>query len=164
MRMSGNVTVAPAGSQADLADAKVLFTEYVQWLDLDLTFQDFVKELDSLPGRYAPPAGELLLARNDQGHTIGCVAVRPLLDLDKVCEMKRLYIRPSGRNLGLGRRLINAIVEHATKFGYLEMRLDTLPSRMQEAISLYKRLGFEEIDAYYETPLDETMFLAKKLR
>lgn len=162
--MSNNIMVAPARSQADLADAKALFTEYVQWLDLDLTFQDFIKELDSLPGKYAPPAGELLLARNDQGHTIGCVALRPLLDLEQVCEIKRLYIRSCGRNLGLGRRLINAMVEHATKFGYLEMRLDTLPSRMQEAISLYKRLGFEEIDAYYETPLEETLFLAKRLR
>ena len=162
--MSDKIIVVPARNQADLEDAKALFTEYVQWLDLDLTFQDFVKELDSLPGKYAPPAGELLLARNGQGRTIGCVALRPLLDPEKVCEMKRLYIRPSGRNLGLGRRLIHAIVEHATKLEYLEMRLDTLPSRMQEAISLYKSLGFEEIDAYYETPLDETMFLAKKLR
>ena len=155
--------IQPGRSEKDLQDAKTLFIAYASWLDKDLTFQDFTEELDSLPGKYAPPAGEVLLARNDQGLAIGFVALRPLVPEENVCEMKRLYVLPEGRNIGLGRRLVNAILDVATKFGYLEIRLDTL-SHMHEAISLYKKFGFEEIDAYYDTPLDGTVFLDKKLR
>lgn len=129
---------------------------------MDLTFQAFDNELASLPGRYAAPKGEILLARNKDGIVMGCVALRPG-GSGRWCEMKRLFISPAGRGLGIGRRLVNAILDIATSLGYLEIRLDTLPS-MTEALALYKSLGFLGIEPYYHTPLPDTIFLARNLQ
>lgn len=76
--------------------------------------------------------------------------------------MKRLYVSPDGRGLGIGKKLIEAIVREASRIGYREMRLDTLPS-MAEAISLYRKAGFVPIARYYDTPLVGTMFFARRL-
>jgi GNAT superfamily N-acetyltransferase len=154
--------ISPVRSKADLAATIHLFSAYVNWLGLDLTFQDFDAEMAAMPGKYAPPTGELLLARNRQGEAVGCVALRPM-DQAGLCEMKRLYVCRTGRSLGVGKALISAIIGIANRLGYHEMRLDTLPSRMAPAISLYKNAGFDEIPAYYSTPLAETVFLARKL-
>ena len=112
-----------------------------------------------MPGKYAPPAGELLLARLDN-EPVGCVGLRPLVD--GCCEMKRLYVSPMGRSFGVGKALINAIVLEAKRIGYQEIKLDTLPS-MAEAISLYEKAGFNAIAPYYETPLAGTLFLGRSL-
>ncbi|KAE8146885.1 acyl-CoA N-acyltransferase [Aspergillus avenaceus] len=165
--------IIPAQSSEHINAVRGLFTAYTAWLGLDLTFQGFAAELQSLPGQYAAPCGELLLAYSTEGDTpIGCAAVRPLKQSSDAergvsggdcCEMKRLYVVPEARGMGLGKALMNAAIQRAKDLGYTEMRLDTLPS-MQGAVQLYERLGFLEIPAYYETPLEGTLFLALELR
>jgi ribosomal protein S18 acetylase RimI-like enzyme len=145
----------------EIATTATLFREYADWLGIDLSFQGFEAELASLPGKYAPPTGELMLACPSAGDALGCVAVRPL-DGMAVCEMKRLYVRPAARGLGIGRALVAAIIKSAEDLGFTEMKLDTLAS-MQEAFALYKRCGFLEIPPYYHNPMPGTVYLGKRL-
>lgn len=153
--------ITPVRNAADLEATAKLFRAYASSLGVDLAYQDFAAELASLPGKYAPPKGELLLARDAQGDAAGCVGLRPMPP-DDCCEMKRLYVHPRGRGVGLGRALLNAIVAEATRIGYREIRLDTLPT-MDAAIALYRGEGFELIPAYYDTPVEGTIFMARTL-
>jgi len=153
--------IRPVRSAADLTAAAGLFRSYAASLGVDLAYQDFQAELAGLPGKYAPPEGELLLARTAEGAAIGCVALRPM-EPDGCCEMKRLYVSPDARGTGLGRALVEAIVGAAGRIGYRELRLDTLPD-MIEAQALYERLGFARIAPYYETPIVGTVFMARTL-
>ena len=150
-------TIRPATGGDDLSAIARLFQAYGASLDVDLTYQDFAGELSGLPGKYAAPAGALLLACDPDGEAIGCVGMRPLSD-PGVCEMKRLYVSPQGRGLGLGRSLMNAVTDEARRIGYREMRLDTLPT-MAAAQGLYRQAGFEEIPPYYDTPVEGTVFM-----
>jgi ribosomal protein S18 acetylase RimI-like enzyme len=152
------MTVRPAN---DLASAVKLFRAYASSLDIDLSYQDFEAEMEAMPGKYAPPAGELLLARYPNGTPVGCVGLRPI-EPQGCCEMKRLYVSPKGRGFGLGERLVDAVVKAAERIGYREMRLDTLPS-MAGAIALYRKLGFEPIEPYYDTPVIGTIFMRRFL-
>ena len=161
MQPSSETLVRPARTPEDMTAAANLFRAYADWLDIDLSYQDFEAELAALPGKYAPPRGEILLACNRDGKALGCVGLRPI-DPEGVCEMKRLYVAPEGRGLGLGSRLVEAIIQAAELAGYREMRLDTLPS-MKSAIALYERYGFEPMDRYYDTPVAETLFFRRKL-
>lgn len=169
--------IKPARSDADFAATAQLFSAYASGLDIDLGFQNFAAELANLPGAYAAPAGELLLARDSHGQAIGCVGLRPLGDVSlrpsdnvglrpfmpgQACEMKRLYVSPPGRGLGLGRALVDAIFAEAVRIGYQQMRLDTLPT-MAQAAALYRSMGFVQIDPYYDTPIAGTLFLARSL-
>ena len=154
-------TIAPARNEHDYNDAVRLFGAYAGTLGVDLSFQNFEEELEDMPGEYAPPKGELLLARVADGEAIGCVALRPL-DIPGCCEMKRLYVMRKGRQLGAGKALVEAILEVAVEKGYTEMRLDTLPS-MAAALTLYAEFGFEQIKPYYASPIPGAVFLAKKL-
>ena len=153
--------IKPVRTAADLEVTVRLFNEYASSVGVDLSYQDFATELASLPGKYAFPMGELLLARDRHGEPVGCVGLRPI-EPKGCCEMKRLYVLPRARGLGLGRALIDGIVTEAVRIGYSEMRLDTLPS-MREALSLYEKVGFTPIEPYYETPIAGTVFLAKPL-
>jgi GNAT superfamily N-acetyltransferase len=153
--------LANARSAEEIAAAAALFREYADWLGIDLSFQDFEAELASLPGKYAPPTGELMLAYSSDDDALGCVAVRQL-KASAVCEMKRLYVRPAARGLGIGRALVAAVIGAAETIGYTHMKLDTLPS-MPEALALYKRCGFLEIPAYYYNPVPGTVYLGKRL-
>jgi len=146
---------------ADLADTVALFTTYANSLGVDLAYQGFAAEMAAMPGKYAPPNGALLLARRADGEAIGCVGLRPI-DPTGCCEMKRLYVTPQARGLGLGKALVEAVVAEAQRIGYREVRLDTLPT-MDEAIGLYRKLGFEPIAPYYVTPIAGTRFMAKRL-
>lgn len=150
-------TVRKVDTPEDLAATIALFTAYATSLNVDLSFQDFAAEMSGMPGRYSPPTGSLLLARNTAGHPIGCVGLRSLVP-GGVCEMKRLYVNPAGRGLGVGRALAEAVVKQAKALGYQAVRLDTLAS-MVSALGLYKSMGFVEIERYYETPLQDTVFL-----
>lgn len=111
----------------DLVDVTRLFLAYVTSLGIDLTFQDFASEMRSMPGKYSPPTGALLLARSTKRDAIGCVGLRPL-SIDGVCEMKRLYVDPQGRGLGVGKALADAVITEAKRLRYQSMRLDTLPN------------------------------------
>ncbi len=136
-----------------------LFEEYAAWLQIDLCFQGFAAEVATLPGLYAPPRGCLLLAM--QGEDIaGCVALRPVGET--ACEMKRLFVRPAYQGHGLGSALAQGVVLEARSIGYSTMRLDTLPD-MHKAIRLYEFLGFVRRSAYYDTPLQETIFMELNL-
>jgi ribosomal protein S18 acetylase RimI-like enzyme len=143
----------------DVAAVRGLFLEYQKSLGVDLCFQDFDRELAGLPGDYAPPHGRLLVARGES-EPVACVALRRLAL--GTCEMKRLYVRPAHRGLGLGRALAEAVIGEARRAGYERMRLDTLPS-MAEAAALYERLGFQDIEPYYANPVPGARFLQLEL-
>lgn len=162
MNRDSRIVIRPARSATDMAAVAVLMTAYVKWLDIDLTFQDFETEMRSLPGKYSPPRGEILLAFDGHGTAIGCVALRPIPDNARCCEMKRLYVIPAGRGTGVGKELIRCILETAGALDYDEMILDSLP-RMTRAIDLYKSCGFREIGKYYDTPIPDTIFLGRKI-
>jgi putative acetyltransferase len=144
----------------DVPHLRRLFGEYASELSLDLSFQHFDEELKRLPGDYAPPKGELLLAV-EGNFPVGCVAMRPLAP--RICEMKRLYVHPSFRGKGLGKQLIEGIIAAARGADYSSMRLDTLSS-METARFLYRAFGFKPIPPYYHNPLDGAEYMELDLR
>jgi putative acetyltransferase len=150
-----------AQSPEDIEHARTLFREYAAWLEIDLCFQNFEKELAELPGEYAPPNGRLFLASKDTG-IAGCVALRKIGE--GTCEIKRLFVRPEFRGQGLGRKLAEAMIREAKQLGYERMRLDTLPPKMNDAIALYRSLGFVEIEPYYDNPIQGAKFMELSLK
>lgn len=159
--MTSGFHIVPARAADDLAAVAELFAGYAASLPVDLGYQDFDGELAALPGKYAPPAGELFLARDAAGAPLGCVGLRPLPD-DGCCEMKRLFLLPAARGLGLGRALTESVVAHARTLGYRELRLDTLAS-MTTAQALYGSMGFERIEPYYAPTPEGTVFMGLRL-
>ena len=147
-------------SESDLREARALFLEYVSSLGFDLSFQGFDEEIARLPGEYSQPDGCILMAYEDS-NVAGCVALRKLAD--GVCEMKRMYVRPTFRGKGIGRALALEVIHIARNSGYGRMRLDTMPF-MREAIELYRRLGFRKIEAYRYNPLEGALFMELLLR
>jgi len=144
-----------AHSVADFDEFRRLCTEYANSLDFDLCFQGFRDEMDGLPGAYSEPEGVIFLAR-DLDQFAGCVALKPL-NAPGVCEMKRLWVRPEFRGCGIGRLLVGEVIEFAMQYGYRSMRLDTLRT-MTTAITLYRSVGFCEIQAYTHNPLSGAAF------
>mgnify|MGYP001558927347 CR=1 FL=1 len=142
-----------------LRATRELFREYAQQLGIDLCFQNFEQELADLPGEYAAPHGELLLAFVDDA-LAGCGAFRPLPDADyaNACEMKRLFVRRAFRRFGLGRQLTQVLIDSATQAGYSCMLLDTLDD-MEAARGLYESLGFEPVAPYYYNPVPGAHYL-----
>jgi GNAT superfamily N-acetyltransferase len=137
------------------AAARRLVEEYAASLEVDLSFQDFQREIASLPTEYGPPGGCFLLAE-ERGVCLGCGALRPFAQ--ETCEMKRLYVTPAGRGTGLGRRLAEELIAEARRLGYHRMVLDTLPS-MHAAHRLYAELGFQPIPPYRSNPVPGAAFL-----
>jgi putative acetyltransferase len=154
--------VTPVSSE-DVDVARILFREYAHSLNADLCFQGFEQELVALPGAYQAPRGALMLARVD-GQAAGCCALRPLdeVDYSNACEMKRLYVRPAFRGLGLGRQLAEVILDAARLCGYDNILLDTL-SDMEAARAMYVDLGFEEVPPYYHNPIAGAHYLRAQL-
>ena len=143
--------IEPA-SPHQMDQVRALFREYAAGLGVDLCFQNFERELAELPGSYDP----ILLVSDNAG----CAALRPLSDT--VGEMKRLYVRAEHRGHGLGRRLAETIIDTARHKGFHALRLDTMP-QMQDAIALYRRLGFREIAPYCNNPVPGALFLELSL-
>jgi putative acetyltransferase len=150
--------------EAEVNTVRILMREYESFLGADLSFQGFEAELAALPGKYAPPEGALFLAlipdASGGAEPAGCVALRKLAP--GICEMKRLFVRPEYRGLGLGRLLAERIVEEGRKLGYRSMRLDTL-DRLEGAMALYRSMGFRTTAPYYLNPLPGAMFWEKEL-
>jgi len=149
-----------AESLAQVAQARELFQEYAQSLGVNLCFQNFEQELAGLPGHYASPDGRLLLAEYD-GQLAGCVALHKWDN--GICEMKRLYLRPSFRGKGLGRAIAEKIIADASSIGYQRMRLDTIEPLMKDAVEMYRKLGFREIAPYRPNPIAGAMYMELQL-
>lgn len=148
-----------AVSAEEVETARTLFREYEKDIGISLCFQNFTEEVATLPGAYAPPDGRLLLAFVGSD-VAGCVALRKIGE--GVAEMKRLYVRPAYRGTGLGRKLAEAVLDEATAIGYRALRLDTLAT-MKEAQALYLSMGFTDIPAYNQHPVEGTRFMEKRL-
>ena len=129
--------------ERDRDEIVAMLREYEAGLGISLFFQEFEAEIAALPGAYAPPGGEIMVARDQTGVPVGCVALRPVPGEPGSCEMKRLYVLPAGRGTGLGRRLAVAVMQEARRLGYRRMVLDTLPW-LHEAQTLYRSLGFRQ--------------------
>lgn len=161
-----NIAIVSCDTPARIAAVRELFREYAASLTFDLCFQGFEQELAGLPGEYSPPLGRLLLAIVDD-QPAGCVALHRLrietaeLEVSSLdcCEMKRLFVRPQFRGYGLGRELVEAVLEAAAAIGYCRMRLDTVPSEMGTAVELYRGLGFREIAPYRRNPIAGAKYL-----
>jgi putative acetyltransferase len=139
-----------------IEEVRTLFLEYGTSLGFSLCFQSFDEEMKNLPGAYGPPDGRLLLARCAE-HAAGCIALRRL-DAG-ICEMKRLYVRPRDRGMGLGRMLAEQLIAEARAIGYERMRLDTVESAMKDAVALYRRMGFRDIAAYSSIPIESALWM-----
>jgi GNAT superfamily N-acetyltransferase len=149
------IRIVEAQSEEEVARVRELFLEYAASLSFDLCFQEFDRELAGLPGPYGAPEGRMLLALEGDV-AVGCAALRRL-DKD-VCEMKRLFVRPAFRGRGVGRGLAQSAIDEARKIGYKRMKLDTVAS-MQEAIALYRSLGFTGAAPYTYNPIPGAIFL-----
>ena len=154
------VVIAEPRTAQDIAAAKALFLEYAGSLSFSLGFQNFEQEMADFPGRYGPPRGALLLAQvplDGRLQPAGAVGLRSIGP--DICEMKRMYVRPKFRGLGLGEKLARGCLEQGVAFGYRAMRLDTMAESMASALRLYRALGFLEIPAYYDNPIKEAVYL-----
>jgi ribosomal protein S18 acetylase RimI-like enzyme len=151
--------ILPVSKRGDMAAIRELLQAYADALEFNLDFQGFEQELENLPGEYAPPEGVLLLACW-QNEPAGCVALRKLSN--RTCEMKRLYVKPELRNLGIGQTIVEHIIREARCLGYARMRLDTVPS-MARARALYTKLGFKSIAPYRFNPIEGAVFMELQL-
>jgi len=151
--------ILEANTPQEIATARELMMEYANWVEFNLCFQGFEEELRTLPGKYAPPRGRLLLALWEQ-KVAGMIALRPMgSGGESLCEMKRLFVRPEFRGHGIGRLLAERVIAEAVEIGYKRMRLDTIAGKMDSAIAMYRELGFAETAPYYETPVTQTLFM-----
>ena len=157
--MTNTLRALTAEDTTALEHVRQFFRNYAAWLGVDLSFQNFEEEMASLPGAYALPSGRLFYAERN-GQPAGCVGIRPFSA--GLCEMKRLYVEPGQRGFEVGRDLALAAIKAAKAIGYRKLLLDTLPA-MRVAVKLYRELGFKETPAYYQTPVEGTMFLALDL-
>ena len=174
-----NVVIVTAVEPHEIDASRCIFREYADSLNIDLDFQNFEEELALLPGDYAEPRGALLLALIDAepgaitggpdhveradgrlAHVAACCALRPLdaADYPNAAEMKRLFVRPAFRGMGLGRQLAEAVLDAARSAGYASVLLDTLDD-MEAARTLYEELGFEEVPPYYHNPIAGSHYL-----
>jgi GNAT superfamily N-acetyltransferase len=151
------VTIVQAETPLQMATARQLMREYAAALGIEQSLKGFEEEMQTLPGKYAPPAGRILLAYWG-GEAAGVVALRPF-EGDGACEMKRLFVRARFWGKSVGQALVRKLIAEAESIPYQKMRLDTMPGRMDNAIALYRALGFRPIPAYVPSPGDELIFM-----
>jgi putative acetyltransferase len=144
-----------ATSQREYEAAQHLFNEYAQWLNIDLCFQNFDKELKQLSIMYAATSGGIVLCKNDNDF-IGCSAIRKIDTTS--CELKRMWVQLPYQKMGIGEKLLQECIAIAKKLNYKEIRLDTL-KRLQPAIKLYKKYNFTETEAYYKNPNNDVVYM-----
>jgi putative acetyltransferase len=138
----------------ELEEVREIFIEYADFLQVDLCFQDFEKELQTLHEVYFPPTGCIILAK-ENNQVFGCIALKPIAE--GVCEMKRLYVRPEARGKALGKQLVEELIDFAKKAGYKKMKLDTITS-LKDAIKLYQSKGFVKTEPYVYNPLSDVQY------
>lgn len=156
-KITDGVNLIRVNTPKEIDAVRRLFREYEAYLKVDLCFQDFELELATLPGKYAPPSGTLLLALDGE-KPVGCGGLRRHgRAQNRTCEMKRLYVRPETRGLGLGKQLAIRLVQEAVRLGYSSIVLDTL-GRLESAIHIYKSLGFVPTKPYYDNPLPDVRY------
>jgi putative acetyltransferase len=158
--MENKITFYNPTSLDDFEEVKKIFTEYQEYLNVDLCFQSFDFELNNLDTIYKTPKGTIILAKIID-KIAGCVALKPIEENN--CEMKRLYVKPEFRNSGLGRKLIEAIIAFAKNANYEKMKLDTL-TKLESAVKLYQQYGFVETKPYVYNPLEEVLYFEKTLK
>lgn len=153
------IRAARFGGECDDAElSRTLMREYAMHLNASVGGEHICvagleKELAGLPGEYAEPGGTVLLAFMGDGPA-GCVALKPIhRDRERACEMKRLWVRPAHQGNGIGRRLAEGVIDAARQRGYAAMYLDTMPSSMQAAYSLYRAMGFAPVAKYTQNPV-----------
>lgn len=154
------IELREAKSKNEFKIAIQLFQEYAAQIGVDLEFQDFSKELETIEEHYSRPTGVLILAKNDKSSLLGCFALRALKS--SICELKRMYVRKEARGLGIGKEMLRESIEIGKKLGYKKMRLDTLPT-MGPAIALYQKMGFYEIEPYRFNPIKGTKYFEIEL-
>jgi len=155
-----NFTFIQADTTKHFTDVRSIFSEYQNYIGIDLCFQDFQTELDKLPGKYSSPQGCIILVY-DKEICIGCVALRPITN--SICEMKRLFVKPEYQGKKIGKELTRRIIKKAVEIGYSKMRLDTLAT-MKTAIRIYTQAGFKEIAPYYDNPMKNVKYFEYKLK
>jgi ribosomal protein S18 acetylase RimI-like enzyme len=146
-------------TEDEILKTKELLCEYIKWLDQDLSYQNIDDELSNFPEKYKEPFGAFIIAKIDE-NIIGCVGLKKLDD--KICEMKRLYVRDSFKGKGIGKLLTEKIIEEARKKNYNKIRLDTF-KKMEAALGIYYKIGFQKIAPYYHNPNEGAVFLEKTL-
>lgn len=152
--------IIPAIGNEYIKQAKELIQEYALSLGIDLGFQGFTQEMADFPLQYSPPGGFLFVVKYEN-NAVGCVGLRELGS--GICEMKRMYVRPSFRGKGLGKALVKAVIDQARDMGYTSIRLDTIPS-MKEAINIYASMGFQEITPYRFNPVKGAKYFELRLK
>jgi putative acetyltransferase len=158
--MTSDIIYKIAETNPDFEQGKELFREYAKSLGVDLSFQDFEKELATIDQQYRKPGGGLILSFKDE-RPVGCVGIRKLDD--DTAELKRMYVKVEYRGYNIGIELLKRSVKLASELGYKRIRLDTLKN-MTRAQSLYQSFGFYEIPSYRFNPLEGTIYMEKDLQ
>lgn len=125
-------------------------------------FGKLQEEVDGLPDSYRGQGGDMLVGYLD-GEAAGCVTFRGISTVARGCEMKRLWVRPAFRGSGLGEQLVLSVIERAGQAGFDAMYLDTFPATMRPAFEMYRRLGFEQCDAYNDNAYEGVVFMRRSL-
>jgi ribosomal protein S18 acetylase RimI-like enzyme len=157
--MKNSIVYKKLETEGEISMAKELIIEYVKWLNHDLCFQNIDEELDNFPEKYKEPEGTFIIAK-DNDNVVGCVAIKKLDN--KICEMKRLFVKDEYKKNGIGEKLVEKIIEESKIKKYERMRLDTL-NTMDAALNLYRKNGFYEIEPYYNNPHYGVVYLEKIL-
>lgn len=157
--MSPIITYRVASTTIEFNDGKLLFREYVDSLDFELSFQDVAGELAIIDQQFNRPTGALLLAYHED-IAVGCSGVRRIDE--KVAELKRMYVRDAYKGQRIGVQLLERSIKAARDIGYQQIRLDTINS-MTRALALYRSFGFYEIPAYRFNPLEGAVYMEKGL-
>jgi ribosomal protein S18 acetylase RimI-like enzyme len=160
MKINKNIVYKKPETDEEISGAKKLIVAYIQWLNQDLSFQNIDDELSNFPDKYSEPRGTFLIAK-ENSEVIGCVGIKKLEN--SICEMKRLFVNDRYRGNGVGKKLVEMIAEEAKRKHYEKMRLDTLDI-MEEALNIYRKNGFYEIEPYYSNPADGVVYLEKILQ